>query len=87
MDPGGLGAIIGTGIMVDVFGTMKMFDIYKKRKKKRELERAHSKRVLIQSSTPKQEKQLTFRVKRHWKMKDLNLPKSYKLYNLSIRKF
>jgi len=82
MDPGGLGAIIGAGIMVCVFGTMKVYDIYKKRKRKRELEKA-----LIQSSTPKQEKQHTFRVKRHWKMKDLNVPKSYKLHNLSIRKF
>jgi len=84
MDPGGLGAIIGTGIMVCVFGTMKMYDIYKKRKKKRELQRAYGKRLLPQ---PNQKNPPVLVIKRHWKMKDLNLPKSYKLHYLSIRKF
>ncbi len=84
MDPGGLGAIIGTGIMVCVFGTTKMYDIYKKRKKKRELQRAYGKGLLPQ---PKQKNPSVLHIKRHWKMKDLNLPKSYKLHYLSIRKF
>lgn len=82
MDPGGLGAIIGTGIMACVFGTMKLYDVYKKRKKQKEFQRAYSKPVLVQKAIPR-----ILIVKQQWKMKDLNLPKSIKLNNLSIRKF
>ena len=82
MDPGGLGAIIGTGIMAFVFGTMKLYDVYKKRKKQKEFQRAYSKPVLVQKAIPR-----VLIVKQQWKMKDLNLPKSIKLNNLSIRKF
>ncbi len=86
MDPAGLGAIIGMSIMAGVFAGLKVCDIYKKRKKKEELQRVQGKRFLIPIAS-KEEIQPILRVKRHWKMKDLKLPQSFILYNLTIRKF
>ena len=86
MDPAGLGAIIGISIMVGVFAGLKTCDIYKKRKKKQELQRVQGKRFLIPSDS-KEEIRPILRIKRHWKMKDLKLPHSFILHNLTIRKF
>jgi hypothetical protein len=87
MDPAGLGAIIGISIMTGVFVGLKMCDIYKKRKRTRPLSRQDAKRCLSQAAQSKEEKRPILVMKRHWKMKDLRLPKSYMLYDLTIRKF
>lgn len=87
MDPAGLGAIIGMTIMAGVFAGLKVCDIYKKRKQKKEFQRAQGKHSLLPPESKKEEKQPILVMKRQWKMKDLKLPKSYILHNLTVRKF
>ena len=86
MDPGGVGAIIGIGIMIGVFAGLKVCDMFKKRKKRQKRQKILSKRI-VSPSDSKEEIQPILKIKRHWKMKDLELPKSFILYNLAVRKF
>jgi hypothetical protein len=81
MDPAGLGAIIGISIMLGGLLGMKLYEMYKKR-----AANAYAKRFLVPLRKTTEEKQPIL-VKRHWKMKHLAVPKSFKLNHLSVRKF
>lgn len=86
MDPGGIGALIGIGIMAGAFIGLRLCDLYTKRKA-RQLPRKQAKRLFVVPSVSKEQKQPILVIKRHWKMKDLSLPNSYILHNLTVRKF
>ncbi len=87
MDPGGLGAIIGISVMIGIFSARKICDVYQRYKQKRNLQRIPGKRIIVPQAVSNVEKSPILPMKRHWKMKDLKLPKSYILHNLTIRKF
>ena len=76
MDAGVLGAVIGISVMAGVVLSWKCIDCYKTRKSRKQF------RAPLQ-----EEKQPILVVKRQWKMKDLKLPRSNVVNNLSIRKF
>jgi hypothetical protein len=80
MDPAGVGALIGISIMTGVFVGLKLCDLYTKRKQGQN-------RFSPAPHPSKEEKRPFLVMKRHWKMKDLSIPKSYILHNLTIRKF
>lgn len=75
MDPGGLGAIIGIGIMAVCFSCFKFHDILEKRKKCVSVETP-----LLVSQSPS-----FIKPPSHWKVKDLfqNQGKTILLKNLS----
>ena len=84
MDPAGVGALIGVSIMVSVCIGFKVCD-YQTKKKARQAPQGEPHR--IPKSSFQEEKRSILVIKRQWKMKDLKLPHSYILNNLSIRKF
>lgn len=87
MDAGALGGIIGISVMVGLVLSWKCIDTYKERKRKKQLLKKEGSRQLLSTPTSlKEEKRPILVIKRQWKMKDLKLPKSYVLHNLSIRK-
>jgi hypothetical protein len=83
IDPAGLGAIIGVSVMSSIFIGMRICDYYAKQKQK-QLLRSKAKHTPIPTPSLQGKKQS---MKRQWKMKDLKLPQSFVLDNLSIRKF
>jgi hypothetical protein len=84
MDPAGLGAIIGISIIVSIFLGQRVCDYQTNRKIK---QASHNEARQTPLASLKEEKQPILVSKRQWKMKDLKLPKSFILDNLTIRKF
>jgi hypothetical protein len=84
MDPAGVGAIIGISVIASIFLGQRVCDYQTKRKMKQASRNEAHRNPL---ASLKEEKQSILVIKRQWKMKDLKLPPSFILHNLSIRKF
>jgi len=86
IDPAGLGAIIGISVMASIFLGSKLCDYLKHTKMKQGIH-SEAKHTPIPTPSLQGKKQSILVMKRQWKMKDLKLPQSFVLDNLSIRKF
>lgn len=77
MDPAGIGALLGLGLLFGCFLLVRICEIYDKRKKKMYAA------LLQQQTTTDTHIGLYIRKPAHWKVQNLGLPKAVLLSSLS----